>query len=141
MFFITGDLKDCCLYVNRRYCETSVFTVNVIWLLLLYSCFYHALQHWFQRFSVFPILLSPFLIMKEEIFADWPKKLISWTLIGRILLSQVFHYEKQHFVWEVLLLQDYHHVHVIIAGSQLLITYHNVMLTSSSNSKLYSQLL
>ena len=43
-FFITGDLKDCCSYVNRSYCETSVFTVNVIWLLLLYSCFYHALQ-------------------------------------------------------------------------------------------------
>lgn len=45
VFFITGDLKDCCSYVNRSYCETSVFTVNVIWLLLLYSCFYHALQH------------------------------------------------------------------------------------------------
>lgn len=24
-FFITGDLKDCCSYVNRCYCETSVF--------------------------------------------------------------------------------------------------------------------
>lgn len=28
------ELKDC-LYVNRRYCETSVFTVNVIWILLV----------------------------------------------------------------------------------------------------------
>lgn len=58
MFFITGDLKERCSYVNRSYCETSVFTVNVIWLLLLYSCFYHALQHWFPSFFLFPILLS-----------------------------------------------------------------------------------
>lgn len=67
-FFITGDLKDCCSYVNRSYCETSVFTVNVIWLLLLYSCFYHALQH--CSFFLFTIFCGPPLIMKEDIF-DW----------------------------------------------------------------------
>lgn len=57
VFFITGDLKDCCSYVNMSYCEPSVFTVNVIWLLLLYSCFYHALQR--CSFFLFPIFCGP----------------------------------------------------------------------------------
>lgn len=48
--YITGDLKDCCSYVNRSYCENSVFTVNVICFFLTLR-YFHTLQHWLQSSS------------------------------------------------------------------------------------------
>lgn len=125
VFFITGDLKDCCSYVNRSYCETSVFTVNVIWLLLLYSCFYHALQHWFHSFFFLPIWLGPFVIVKEEIYYLISlKTLISWSLIGQNLLFQIACYGEKHYFVILLIF--------INAGLRYLLIKHNTVWAAGS---------
>lgn len=74
VFFITGDLKDCCSYVNRSYCETSVFTVNVICLffllLLLYSYIFFMLCNTDYKVSSNPqSYLATFVLMEEKILS------------------------------------------------------------------------
>lgn len=58
------------------------------WLLLLYSCFYHALQR--CSFFLLPIFFGPVLIMKADNF-DWLERNCS---ISQIQLFQLVLYEK-----------------------------------------------
>lgn len=72
-FFITGDLKDCCSYVNRSYCETSVFTVNVICLFLssftLQLLFFMLCNTDFKVSSNPQSHLATFFLMEEKILS------------------------------------------------------------------------
>lgn len=77
-FFITGDLKDCCSYVNRHYCETSDLTVICLF-------FTYFLAYW-PNFVAWTCLQMWQIVLCHSVlsvFADKKKKSLTMWAAGR----------------------------------------------------------